>query len=584
MYAVFESAIRIDEYKQENFRSIMSSHLHFSSSPSEPRVTTLILLDGQDLKVLIEAALTWLKTNQQIVNSLNVFPVPDGDTGTNMLLTMQAAFNEISISTEHNIGKMAHAVAQGALLGARGNSGVILSQLWRGFARALDNLEVMDAQILVNALHEARITAYKGVVRPVEGTILTVAKDLSIASEKRLHETNDILIILEEIVNAADLSVKRTPDLLPILKQAGVVDSGGKGLFFLFEGMLRFLKGQALETAEMSVQPLSALNISNAFDTLEPGQDFEWIVDFRPHGLLDLDSFYRDLSKIGTSIQVGEGEGMFRMHIHVAKEKRDAPLAYVEQMGTVIKWTGENLIAQMQEEQSKILAEKLNLTELAPGQVGVVVVSPGLGISRIFASLGAAAIVEGGQSMNPSTDEIVKAFESLPTENIIILPNNKNIILAAQAATSVTHKKAILVPSKSVPQGLSAMLRLELDGDLVHIASDMTKALLDVETGEITIATRSVEINGVDVHSGEVIALHNGILVQASDSLEEACLGLLEKANTKDRERITLFYGDNISQNKVSEIVEKIRAEYPNHEIELHEGGQPHYQFIISIE
>jgi DAK2 domain fusion protein YloV len=447
----------------------------------------------------------------------------------------------------------------------------------------MDNLDLMDAEIMINALREGRNTAYKGVVRPVEGTILTVATDISIASEKSLATTNDILVILEDLVKAADLSVQHTPELLPILKQAGVVDAGGKGLFYLFDGMLRFLKGQSLETEEMIVQPLSALNIENTKATIEPGQDFEWVVDFRPNSPLNLDRFYHDLSQIGTSIQMGEGDGMYRMHIHVPKEKRDVPLEYIGDMGTILKWTGENLVAQLEnlEDSSN---NRINCASVTSGQIAVVAVSPGDGISRIFASLGVSAIVEGGQTMNPSTEEIVKAIENLPTDKIIILPNNKNIILAAQAAATVTLKKTVVIPSKSIPQGLSAMLRLDPDSELDHVAADMNRALQDVETGEITVATRTVEINGVSVRAGEVIALLNGTLVGASDSLEEACLKLLEKANTDERERITLFYGKNISHNEVNLIIDKIRLKYPSHEIELHEGGQPHYQFIISIE
>ena len=336
----------------------MSSNLQFSSSSGEPRATSLSLLDGQDLKVLIEAALTWLKTNQQTVNALNVLPVPDGDTGTNMLLTMQAAFNEIQHSGERNIGKMAHSIAQGALLGARGNSGVILSQLWRGFARAMDSMENMDAKIFVTALKEARITAYKGVVRPVEGTILTVAKDISIAAEA--SQTDDILRMLVDIVTEADLSVQRTPDLLPILKKAGVVDSGGKGLFYLFDGMLRFLKGQPLESADVSVKPLSAIVLDSALEKIEPGQDYELVIDFRPKEVLDLEKFSNDLKQIGTSIQIGEGDGMYRMHIHVPDQNRDMPLEYVSKMGTVLNWTGENLIAQMEMQQSRKQPVKIN--------------------------------------------------------------------------------------------------------------------------------------------------------------------------------------------------------------------------------
>lgn len=540
-------------------------------------------LDGPTFKKLVEASLIWLKTNQQLINSLNVFPVPDGDTGTNMLLTMQAAYNEIANNGERNLGKLVHAVAQGALMGARGNSGVILSQLWRGFSRGLDNYESANTAMIVRALHEARNTAYKGVVRPVEGTILTVAKDMATEGERQLAASADLMTLLENLTRAADESVKHTPELLPILKQAGVVDSGGKGLFILLEGMLRSLKGLSLETPELTVQPLSAMNLEDTMEAVEEGQDYEIVIDFRPSDPLNLESYYGDLSKMGTSIQVGEGDGIYRMHIHVPTENRYAPIDYTMKLGTITKIAIENLQAQMAEIENRA-APKLNLAKVEPGQIAVVAVSPGSGISRIFGSLGVAAVVEGGQTMNPSTEEILHAFENLPTDNIIILPNNKNIILAAQNAAEMTVKKVAVITSKSIPQGLSAMLRHNPDGNLEHEAKEMNHALSDVETGEITVATRSVEINGISVKEGEVIALHNGVLVLASDSIENACLGLLEKADTAERERITLFYGENISRAEVNKIVDKIRSTYPSHEIELHEGGQPHYQFIIAIE
>jgi DAK2 domain fusion protein YloV len=540
------------------------------------------VLDGQGLKQLIEAGMTWLRTNQQLVNSLNVFPVPDGDTGTNMLLTMQAAFNEINRLGESNIGKMAHAVAQGALMGARGNSGVILSQLWRGFARGLDSLETMDGPTLAHAMTEARNTAYKGVVRPVEGTILTVAKDTAAAAEKVVTETNDIITILETMVSAADESVKHTPELLPILKQAGVVDSGGKGLFIILEGMLRYMKGQSLETPLAAVQPLASMNLEDIED-IEPGQDYEVVIDFRPANPLNTDIFYNDLSEMGTSIQLGEGDGMYRLHIHVPTENRYTPIDYTMKLGTITKVAIENLMAQM-EDIGKPDTGKVNLAAVEPGQIAVVAVSPGPGISRIFASLGVAAIVEGGQTMNPSTEEILHAVENLPTDTVIILPNNKNIILAAQQTASVTVKNVSVIPCSSVPQGLSAMLRHDPDGKAERIVKEMNEAIKEVETGEITVATRSVELNGVNVEQGQVIALLNGKIIMSAQSLDEACLGLLEKGDTLDRERITLFYGANITRTEVNRIVDLIRSAYPSHEIELHDGGQPHYQFIISIE
>ncbi len=540
-------------------------------------------LDGQTLKQLVEAGLIWLRTNQQVVNALNVFPVPDGDTGTNMVLTMQAAYSEIANSGEHNVGKMAHAVAQGALMGARGNSGVILSQIWRGFARGLDSLDAIDGSVLAKAFVEARNTAYKGVVRPVEGTILTVAKDVAAASEQVAAQTSDMVTIFERLVEAADASVRHTPELLPILKQAGVVDSGGKGLFFILEGMLRYMKGLPLDTPLASVQPLAAMQMEE-IEEIEPGQDYEVVIDFRPNSSLNLESFYNELSAMGTSIQLGEGDGMYRLHIHVPTEKRYAPIDYTMQIGVITKVAIENLMAQMEEIEQKRQSSKLTLATVEPGQVAVVAVSPGPGISRIFASLGVAAIVEGGQTMNPSTEEILRAVENLPTDKVIILPNNKNIILAARQTVSVTVKQVEVVPTTSVPQGLSAMLRYDPDGDLQRLKAEMEEAINEVQTGEVTVATRTVEINGISVQQGQAIALHNGKLVIAASTVEQACLGLLEKADAASYERITLFYGNNISRQEVNRIVDAIRAQYPSHEIELHEGGQPHYQFIIAIE
>jgi len=541
-------------------------------------------IDGQALKKLVEAGLTWLRANQQMVNALNVFPVPDGDTGINMVLTMQSAYNEIDDLGQRGIGQMAAAVSQGALMGARGNSGVILSQLWRGFARALHNHEILDGPALVHALAEARDTAYKGVVRPVEGTILTVAKDAAAAAVQAIQETDDPCEILARVVIEADASVQRTPELLPVLKQAGVVDSGGKGLYFILEGMLRFVHGEPLDTPTATVQQLSAMNLENTMDSIEPGQDYEVVVDFVPRETLDLQKFYGELEKIGTSIQVGEGEGMYRMHIHVPTEKRYDPIDFVMSLGTITKIAMENLLAQMEGIDHKSSGTRIELAKVEPGKIAVVTVSPGAGISRVFASLGVAAIVEGGQTMNPSTKDILDAFENLPTDKVIILPNNKNIILAAQQAKDVTVKQVYVVPSCSIPQGLAAMMHLNPDGETEAVAAKMSKAIEDVTTIEVTTATRTVDIDGVSVEQGQVIALVNGKLAISVASVEEACLGALAHAHADDYELITLFHGEGLPTTETNRIVDMIRAAYPAQEIELQDGGQPHYQFIISIE
>jgi uncharacterized protein len=553
---------------------------------TEPSVTSstpeVLSINGHSLKNLLEAALLWLKANQQIVNSLNVFPVPDGDTGTNMLLTMQAAYNEILKSEETNIGKMAKDIAQGALMGARGNSGVILSQILRGFARALDSSSEMDATMLVSAFSESRNTAYKGVVRPVEGTILTVINDVSMAVADACTRSQNLVVLLEEAVKAADISVKNTPELLPILKTAGVVDSGGKGLYYLLEGMLRFVRNQPLEGVAANVQEISAMNLKDTMEEVEEGQDIEVVIDFKPSSPLNLDLFYQELEKIGTSIQVGEGDGMYRMHIHLAEGRQDEPQQYIATLGTWSKIAMENLRAQMAEKKEN--SSPFELHPLDPGQIAVIAVSPGDGISKIFASLGVAAIVNGGQTMNPSTEEILKSFEDLPTENIIILPNNKNIILAADTAKTLSTKNVMVVHSKNIAQGLSALLRLVPDGDPNEVFSEMNEALSEVDCGEITVATRTVEIDGVHVEEGKIIGLQNETLAVSADDINQATLKLLEKMEIQNREHITIFYGNNITRPDVEKIAENIGKAYPSIEVEIHDGGQPHYFMILSVE
>ncbi len=540
-------------------------------------------IDGQVLKELTAAGMAWLNTNKQTVNALNVFPVPDGDTGTNMMLTMQSAFDEIETSPEHHAGKLLGAVAHGALMGARGNSGVILSQIWRGIASSMKDEEYLSALSLANAFASARDTAYKGVVRPVEGTILTVVKDVAAATEKAAKLTTDAFEMLEIAVEAAAESVARTPDLLPVLKEAGVVDSGGKGFFFLLEGMVRWVSGESLDTPIAEVQPLDSLKLDNTLEVIEEGQDYEVVVDFQPTNPLNLETFYQGLEEMGTSIQVGEGDDMYRMHIHVPTENRYLPIDYCMDLGTVTNVAIENLMAQMDEIGRKA-EERVDLIPIEAGQIATVAVAPGKGIARVFASLGVAALVEGGQTMNPSTQQIMAAFENLPTNNVIILPNNKNIVMAAEAAAELTVKEVKVVRSRTVPQGLAAMMRLAPDGDLEDVAADMNAALEEVQTGEITTATRNVEIDGVKVKEGQIIGLLNGKLVVSTTSLEDACLSLLDKIEMDDYELVTMFFGDTIKLDQAEKVAGVIGEKYPDHEIEIQEGGQPHYQFIFSIE
>ena len=540
------------------------------------------VLNGQQVKTLVQAGMLWLKTNQQIVNALNVFPVPDGDTGSNMLLTMQAGWNEIINYQDNSVDILLSQVARGALMGARGNSGVILSQFWRGFSRGLEKQSVMTMEAFAKALDEARRTAYKGVVRPVEGTILTVLKDTAEEVGKKLPDCKDFHELLTVTVNAANESVDRTPDLLPVLKQAGVVDSGGKGLFYIFEGFLRSIENKPLDTNPEVIE-IVPITMMTEEESIEPGQDYEVVVDFIPRNELQLSIFYDRLLEIGTSVQVGEGEGNYRMHIHVPAENMYAPINYILTLGVVTKVEIENLIAQMDEIRRK-QQSTYELTPIEEGQIGVVAVSPGDGISRIFASLGVAQLIRGGQTMNPSTEEILNAIEELPTDRVIVLPNNKNVILAANNAISQTEKQVAVIRSKNVPQGISAMLRLDPDGNFENIVEEMNESLTDVQTGEITCATRTVELNGIQVNEGQYIVMYNGDLALASDDLDEALFEFLRKVNVEDYERITIFYGQDMKEADVEETLDKIREVYPDIELESHYGGQPYYFFIISVE
>ena len=551
---------------------------------NEEQSTNRNPITGNQYKELMNAGLTWLRTNQESVNALNVFPVPDGDTGTNMVLTLQAAVDEIAELENESLGKMAEKLAHGALMGARGNSGVILSQIMRGFSKGIEDCQTMDGACLIEGLNQARETAYKGVVRPVEGTILTVCKDMALAAEKYLQETEDPYELIRMVTDAAQVSVDNTPELLDVLKEAGVVDAGGKGLMHIFEGMVRFMDGEPLDIEPVHVQPLSVIGQQEALHSAEPGQDYEVIVDFQPHKPLVLDSFYQELENIGTSIQVGEGEGIYRMHIHVPTEKRYEPIDYTMSLGTITKVHIENLMIQVDSQDADQHEAPLKLASISPDDIALITISPGIGFSRIFASLGAAAIVQGGQTMNPSTQEILAAFEDLPTDQVIVLPNNKNILMAAKSAAELSVKQVKVIPSVTVPQGLAAMLRLIPGQELENVAQEMEVAITEIESGEITTAVRDVEIDGIDVKEGEIISLHNGKLVGSNQNLKDGCLDLLKKAKAADFELITLFHGENISKEEAQEMAETIQEKYPEQIVELQYGGQPHYQFILSIE
>jgi DAK2 domain fusion protein YloV len=368
------------------------------------------------------------------------------------------------------------------------------------------------------------------------------------------------------------------------LKEAGVVDAGGKGLFFLLEGMLRAAYRQPLDQPEALTQPLSSLALQDAAELIEPGQDWEVVADFRPDPQFDLQAFYSRLETMGTSIQVGEGDGLYRVHIHVPDRTEYDTIEYVKSLGTVSQVRLENLMAQMAAREAAARSAPIKLAEVGPDQTGTVVVSPGEGIARVFASLGAAAIVEGGQTMNPSTQEILAALEALPTDKVIILPNNKNIRLCAEQAAEMTSKHARVVPTRSIPQGIAAILAFDPDAPLDSTVDSMHGAADAVRTLELTVATRSVEIDGVEVRQGQVIGLLDGKLVVAGEDLSDAFIELLRQAGTDRAELLTVYYGKDLTDAAARAVMERIRSAHPDLEVELVDGGQPHYQFIASLE
>jgi DAK2 domain fusion protein YloV len=550
--------------------------------------------DGQQFRELVAAGLAWLDQNHQKVNALNVFPVPDGDTGTNMLLTMRSAYGRIKDSPETHVGRMAHELSQGALMGARGNSGVILSQIWRGLAKSLKDNATFNADDLAAALKEAADTAYKGVMRPVEGTILSVIRAGALEGKDAARKSQDLRFVLERVLERCQQALARTPDQLPILKQAGVVDSGGQGLVFILEGMLRQVHGEQMA---LTVTPTNNLP-AQALAAPAEGLEFPYDVQFILMGQnLDVLAVREAIDAMGDSTVVVGDENTIKVHVHV--KDPGMPISFGISLGTISDVVVENMQMQMEEiiaphtmqlppplQPAQLVAGNGEAAELTiqPGQLAVVAVAPGDGLAEIFKSLGAAAIVKGGQTNNPSIEEILQAIESLPTDKVIVLPNNKNIILAAEAARELTGKEVTVIPSRTVPQGISALCAFNPDGETQPTIRLMESAARGVASGEITRATRSVTLDGIDVNEGEFIGLANGRLCSADTGLLAVLAQTLETMELDGRELLSVYYGQEISETEAKTIVAEIETLYPDIEVELLCGGQPHYLYILGAE
>jgi len=529
---------------------------------------------GRDLRLAVQAAGRWLEAHIDLVNSLNVYPVPDGDTGTNMHLTIRAALGEIAHLESDSAGAVAQALAHGALMGARGNSGVILSQILRGIARALDKQETFDSAELAQALKEGAITAYKGVIRPVEGTILTVIREAADAAMRAVAKDGATAeTVLQQATEEAERSLARTPSLLPVLREAGVVDAGGQGLVLLLQGALRHLRGEAM--AETSVQAREVAHVHRAEERY--GYDVQFIMC--GHGL-DIDAIRDKIATFGDSVLVVGDEHNVKVHVH-----SDRPGAVIE-YGCALAALQDIVVENMQAQHEAFVARHAHPSP-APQPVpaiGIVAVVPGRGLQRVFESLGVSAIVAGGQTMNPSTEELLSAITHLPQEQVIILPNNSNVILTAQQAQSLADKSVAIVPTKTIPQGISALLALNYQADLASNLAAMEEAAKAVQTIEITTAVRSAKVNGLGVAQGEIIGLLNGELVASGQDCFEVAASILEQIHAEQMEIITVYYGSNTAKADADTFADRVKERFPAQDVELIDGGQPHYAYILSAE
>nr|MBN1229779.1 DAK2 domain-containing protein [Anaerolineae bacterium] len=542
--------------------------------------------DGQDLKRLVQAGLAWLEVHFERVNKLNVFPVPDGDTGTNMLLTMRSAYQEIAGIEDQHAGKVAHKLYNGALMGARGNSGVILSQLWRGFSRGIEDQAVLTTTNLIDGFNEAVRTAYQAVQEPVEGTMLTVARETAESVATLAKESDDLVYVLKHLVEASYASVERTPQLLQVLADAGVVDSGGMGLAVILEGMLRLVEDKPIEIM------LAEVGQSALQSALEPEDEegYGYDVQFLLRGSnLEVGIVRETIESMGWSTLVVGDPSLIKVHVHV--HNPGPVLGYGAGLGELDDIVVENMQAQYKQFVSERggpshdARAPFEMPQIQEGMIAAITVAPGEGLTQILYSLGAASVISGGQTMNPSTKDFIDAINQLPTNRIIILPNNKNIFLAAeQAASQVNGKEVSVIPTRTIPQGISALLALEPRGELEEMIELMSQASTLVETGEVTTSTRDATIDGLAVREGQIIGLHNDQLRISGEDINTVVMDLLEEMGVQDKELITLYYGADVTWQEAHTLSEHITEIYPDHEIEIREGGQPFYFYILSVE
>ena len=546
-------------------------------------------INGLVLAKMIDLGARNLAKNAEKINSLNVFPVPDGDTGTNMNLSMSSGAKETAANTVENIGELGKSFSKGLLMGARGNSGVILSQLFRGMSQYIVDKKEIDSKEFAAAIQNGVSIAYKAIIKPVEGTILTVAREAAEAGVKKAESTTSVIEVMEAIYAEAQESLKRTPDLLPILKEVGVVDSGGQGLVCVYQGFVAALKGEeidGLDAVETNIVDMQ-FEDDHDMDFMSPedivyGFCTEFTVRLdKDKKEFDEDQFRKDMSEFGDSLLVISDSEYVKIHVHT--ETPGNVFNYGQQYGELIKIKSDN----MREQHREVLRKQESKQTSSPKEVkeqAMISISMGSGLSKVLTSMGVDYVVEGGQTMNPSTEDIMKAIKEVNAKNIYIFPNNKNIQLAAKQAAELAKENVYVVESKTAPQGLAAVMVFNPNASPEENFANMQEVLGTVSTLEVTHAVRDTHIEGVEIKKDEFMGIRDGKIVVSNLSLNTVLEELLEKSIDEDKEIVTIFLGEE-STDEYTDFLEKlIEDKYPDVEVELVESGQPVYPYIIGLE
>ncbi|MFC3040291.1 DAK2 domain-containing protein [Virgibacillus xinjiangensis] len=552
---------------------------------------TVQRLDGSTFIQMVLSGAYHLSNNAEKIDALNVFPVPDGDTGTNMNLSMTSGANEVKKLNSNDISEVANSFAKGLLMGARGNSGVILSQIFRGFSKGMGKKEVLTPEDLAEAFESGVTTAYKAVIKPVEGTILTVAREAAEEASRVAGTEKDVIALMEKVLSAAKASLKQTPELLPVLKEVGVVDSGGQGLVTIYEGFLAALKGEELPAVDSDIDMEDMVSaehhkITQDFmDTSEIvfGYCTEFMVKFEEDKLADHsfseEEFRNELSEHGDSLLVVSDDDVVKVHIHA--EYPGTALTIGQKYGSLINMKIEN----MREQHTAIVGERSKEEKAKEkAEYGIVTVAMGSGLKNLMESLGATVVIEGGQTMNPSTQDITEAIQQANAKKVLVLPNNKNILMAADQAAELAECQVEVVPTKTIPQGISAMLAFHPEADIKENKEAMAEAGKQVKTGQITYAVRDTQIDGLTIENGNFMGILDGKIESSNKDRLETVKSLLEQMIDGEDEILTILQGEDAEDREVEELIKYIEETYEEIEVEHHKGSQPIYSYIFSVE